>query len=129
MNRVAPAVNLFGLTLQFRGKPEGGYHARGVFRSRGLTATLSTLVPFATGEIEDLLGQLERQYVDFEQPVAWRPRDGRLELTWTLDRLGHAAGRILLRDASGDWVLRAPLVGDQSYLPRMALGLRLVLRS
>jgi hypothetical protein len=122
-------VDLFGLTLQFRGKPEGGYHARGVFRSRGLTATLSSLVPFAAPEIEDLLAQIERQYADFDHPVAWRTRDGRLELGWALDRLGHAAGRITLRDASGDWVLRAPLVGDQSYLPRMALGLRLVLRS
>ncbi|MDF1700514.1 MAG: hypothetical protein P1V36_05080 [Planctomycetota bacterium] len=126
-------VEIFDLGLLIRRKSEGGqlpdaYHARAVFRTRGLTASLTTLVDLTPAEIEDLLQQIETQYGDFRQAVAWRSADGLLDLGWQLDELGHAAGRIRLEDPMGEWRLDAPLVGDQSYLPQMALGLRLLLR-
>lgn len=126
-------VDIFDLSLLIRRNGEPGqvhddYHARAVFRTRGLTASLTTLVDLAVPDLEDLLTQIEAQYGDFRKAVTWRSADGQLDVRWQLDELGHATGRIRLEDPMGEWRLEAPLVGDQSYLPQMALGLRLLLR-
>ena len=126
-------VDIFDLSLLIRRNGEGGtvpddYHARAVFRARGLTASLTTLVDIQPSELEDLLHQIEAQYGDFRQQVQWRSADGQLDVRWQLDELGHASGRIRLEDPMREWRLDAPLEGDQSYLPQMALGLRLLLR-
>ncbi|MDA1193971.1 MAG: hypothetical protein O2894_02195 [Planctomycetota bacterium] len=133
MSHEAVRVDIFDLGLLIRrngsedGEP-GAYHARAVFRARGLTASLTTLVDLGAVALTDLLQQIERQYGDFKQGVAWQSGDGTLDVTWHLDELGHATGRLLLVDPRGEWRLQAPLIGDQSYLPQMALGLRLLLR-
>ncbi len=126
-------VDVFDLSLLIRrngadGEPADGFHARAVFRTRGLTASLTTLVDVSVAEAQDFLEQIETQYADFGAPVDWRTGDGLIDLQWSLDELGHATGRILLEDPTREWRLEAPLVGDQSYLPQMALGLRLLLR-
>ncbi len=126
-------VEIFDLHMLIRRGGDGSpgpspYHARAVLRSRGLRASLTTLVDLDVAGLEDLLQQIEAQYGDFKQPVHWRSGDGQIDIRWQLDELGHATGRIRLDDPMGEWRLDAPLVGDQSYLPQMALGLRLLLR-
>lgn len=126
-------VEVFDLGMLIRRNAEDGlapdaFHARAVFRTRGLTASLTTLVDISAAELGELLRQIELQYGDFRAEVAWRSGDGQIDVRWKLDELGRAAGRIILEDPMGEWRLDAPLVGDQSYLPQMALGLRLLLR-
>ena len=80
----------------------------------------------------DLLTQIERQYHDFTQPVDWMLEvgDKRLSMSWTLDALGHVQdGRLRMADDAAGWTLDGRLSGDQSYLPHIAMGLQLLLRS
>lgn len=107
-----------------------GVRVRAFLRLPGLTAGL-TLWP-EEAELKDLLGQIEGQYHDFKQPVRWEvARDGkRLSLAWTLDALGHVQeGEASLEDGAARWQAAGPLTGDQSYLPRIAMGLQLLLRA
>ena len=119
-------VEIFGLGLLIR-PTEEGFHARAEYRHNGLTASVHSLVALREGELQDLLEQIERQYNDFAVPVRWRSAGGAVELAWDLDALGHARGRLRLEDGHA-WTLDVALVGDQSYLPKMALGLRLLVR-
>ena len=50
-----------------------------------------------------------------------------VDLRWRLDDKGHLKGRMKLDDI-GTWTFETELEADQSYLPKMALGLRLLLR-
>lgn len=126
MSREPVKVDLFGLQLLVRPTDEG-FHARVVYRAAGLTASLSSLVELDEQALRTLLDGIGRQYADFGQPVDWHSPDGSVHVGWTLDALGHARGSVELRDG-GRWSLRATLTGDQSWLPAMALGLRLLLR-
>jgi len=120
-------VELLGLGLTMRGTVVEGFHARGVYRNGGVTLALHGLVEAAAAEIEDLLRQIEQQYGDFSREVAWRTADGRIDIGWQLDDRGHLRGRLRLDDP-GRWRFETALEADQSYLPKMALGLRLLLR-
>ncbi len=120
-------VDLLGLGLLIRGTAADGFRARAVYRSGGLELALQVLVEFAAAELRDLLDQIERQYGDFSRAVRWRAAAGRIEIAWQLDERGHLRGRLRLDDR-GRWCFETDLEADQSYLPKMALGLRLLLR-
>ena len=120
-------VDLLGLGLLVRGTPADGYRARGVYRGRNLELAFSALIDISQPELEDLLKQIERQYSDFSRKVHWHTADGMVDLRWRLDDKGHLSGRMRLDDV-GAWTFVTELEADQSYLPKMALGLRLLLR-
>jgi hypothetical protein len=89
----------------------------------------SAHVRLRPAELGDLLAQIERQYRDFSQRVRWGNAEGTLSLEWRVDPLGHVDGRLHLASPASGWGADAPIRGDQSYLPQIALGLRLRLRS
>ncbi|MDJ0522786.1 MAG: hypothetical protein QNJ90_12025 [Planctomycetota bacterium] len=120
-------IDILGLNLVVRGTPSEGFRARGVFRGHGAELAFAHLVDIETREVEDLLRQIERQYGDFSRKVHWWTEDGMVDLRWTLDERGHLRGRIRLVDAR--WEFETELQADQSYLPKLALGLRLLLRA
>lgn len=122
----APDAEIFALKLYFETPPGPSWRVRTVLRSAGLIG--SAHVNLTREEVGDLLGQIERQYGDFSRPVRWQNAEGSLGLDWNLDPLGHVTGRLRLRSLSSHWSLEAPLKGDQSYLPQLALELRLLLR-
>lgn len=119
-------VEIFGLGLLIRATDDG-FHARAEYRHNGLTASVRSLVSLGRAHLQDLLDQIERQYSDFAVPVRWGSADGAIHVDWQLDPLGHARGRLKLVDNDA-WSLDVALDGDQSYLPKMALGLRLLVR-
>ncbi len=121
-------VDILGLGLLVRGTPGDGYRARGVFRGKNIELTFSALVDITADEMSDLLGQIERQYGDFSRKVHWYTSDGMVDLRWRLDDRGHLTGRMKLDDI-GSWTFETEIEADQSYLPKMALGLRLLLRA
>ena len=126
-------VRIFGLGLLVRREHDDGsgtpeFHARAVYEADGISASLTTLVALQGKHLEDLLQQIEAQYGDFRKQVVWGSVDTLLEVRWQLDELGRATGRVRLEDPARGWRLDASLAGDQSYLPQMALGLRLLLR-
>ena len=87
-------------------------------------------VALGSREVADLLDQVEQQYTNFGQTVAWVGAEraaGTLHLSWSLNSNGHAQGRYTL--SSPTWRIEGDLDGDQSYLPTLALGLRLLLRA
>ena len=125
MSKSEPDLYVFGLALTFeRPPPHEKPVARAVYMGPGLKATMTLTIEDA--EIQDLLEQVERQYADFSQPVRWRQGEGELALQWDMSPIGHASGTVHMK--AYDWTLDAPLRGDQTYLPKMALGLRLLLR-
>jgi hypothetical protein len=80
-------------------------------------------------EIEDLVAQVERQYADFGAPVLWQSRASpTVAASWRLDPKGHLEGRAEVRDRAEGWAATSRIRADQSWLPRVALGLRLLLR-
>jgi len=121
-------VDLLGLTLLIRGTVQDGYRARGVFRGRSVELAFRTLIDLRHAELSDLLRQIESQYSDFSQAVRWSTGDGMVEIGWRLDDRGHLSGNMKLDDL-GSWRFETRLEADQSYLPPMALGLRLLLRA
>mgnify|MGYP001822013369 CR=1 FL=1 len=120
-------VDVLGLGLVVRGTPADGYRARGVFRGKRVELAFSTLIDISHAELDDLLAQIERQYGDFSRKVHWYTSDGMVDLRWRLDDRGHLTGRMKLDDL-GSWTFETEIEADQSYLPKMALGLRLLLR-
>ena len=69
-----------------------------------------------------------RQY-DLTRRVAWETRaTPTLRLLWRIDSSGHVDGKTEMRDRAEGWSVSVRLRGDQSYLPRIALGLRLLAR-
>ena len=121
-------VDILGLGLLVRGTPADGYRARGVYRGRNLELVFGALIDITKAELDDLLAQIERQYGDFSRKVHWLTADGMVDLRWRLDDKGHLTGRMRLDDI-GSWTFETELEADQSYLPKMALGLRLLLRA
>ena len=129
MNGGPQEMQVFNLTLYLEQLEEGRFRARAIHRAPGMTAGI-TFWPERT-DLEELLRAIERQYQDFEQHVTWsfESEERRLELSWGLNSLGHVVdGRADMADGSAGWTSSAPLVGDQSFLPGIAMGLHLVLR-
>jgi hypothetical protein len=121
-------VDVFALTLQVVDREGSRLHVRAMLRGPGLSATVGTVV--GRDELRALLEQLERQYADFKVPVRWETRASpSVHLSWRLDPAGHLDGRAEIRDRSEGWAASVRLRGDQSYLPRVALGLRLLVRT
>ena len=120
-------VDILGLSLVVRGTQADGYRARGVFRGGGAELAFKTLIEISADEMQLLLGQIEHQYGDFSKEVHWSTADGMVDLRWQIDELGHLSGRMRLAD-NARWNFETELEADQSYLPKMALGLRLLLR-
>jgi hypothetical protein len=120
-------ADIFHLGLEILDREGERFLVRAHLRAPGVTAGVGTVL--AKDEIEDLLAQVERQYADFQSPVKWETRASpTIRLSWRLDQRGHVAGRIELQDRAEGWVAAVRIRGDQSYLPRVALGLRLLLR-
>lgn len=120
-------AEIFALTVQLIDREADRYLVRAHLRGPGLSAHVGTVI--TTPEWKDLLGQVERQYADFSTAVRWQNRASpQIRLAWRLDGRGHLEGRVELRDPAEGWIARVEIKGDQSYLPRVALGLRLLLR-
>ncbi len=129
MNGGPQALEVFGLTLSVE-MLEDGIRMRALYKQTAVRGGF-TVWP-SQAQLGELLAQIERQYHDFEQPVDWTldVGDKHLSLAWTLDGLGHVqAGRLRMADAAAGWSLQGRLSGDQSYLPRIAMGLQLLLRA
>lgn len=130
MNGGPQDLEVFNLALHIELHREHDFRARAVFRGPGMTAAL-TIWP-SRDALRNLLEQIERQYHDFSHVVSWRTgsADKSLELGWSLTSLGHVdAGHAALVDRVSRWEAKGTLRGDQSYLPRIAMGLQLLLRS
>ena len=125
-----PPLDLFGvrLTTERVDRHESFAAVRCEIESHRLQAVAR--VAMGPHEATALLEQIERQYADFAQPVAWSTAldSGELEVSWTLNANGHAQGRFALKNRP-HWRVEGELDGDQSYLPKLALGLRLLLRA
>ena len=124
MNGGPQELQIFNLTLYLEALEDHRFRARAIHRAPGMTAGL-TFWP-AREAPEDLLEQIERQYHDFSESVTWiyDGDDRHLELSWSLDQLGHVeAGEAALADQNARWATTAPLIGDQSFLPGIAMGL------
>jgi hypothetical protein len=120
-------VEIFALTLQLVRREDERLHVRASLQAGGLVVGVGTLL--GRDEVHALLDQVERQYGDFKLPVAWETRASpTLRLMWRLDASGHLEGQVEVRDRAEGWAATVRLKGDQSYLPRIALGLRLLLR-
>jgi hypothetical protein len=120
-------ADIFSLGLEILDRERDRYLVRAWLRAPGVTAGVGTVL--SKDELEDLLAQVERQYADLQSPVKWEGRASpSIRLSWRLDQRGHVAGRIELQDRAEGWATVVRIRGDQSYLPRVALGLRLLLR-
>ncbi len=129
MNGGPQALEIFGLTLSVE-KLEDGIRMRTMYKQTAVRGGF-TIWP-TQAQLEELLAQIERQYHDFSEPIDWtlEVAEKRLSLAWTLDALGHVhEGRLRMSDGAAGWALEGRLSGDQSYLPRIAMGLQLILRS
>ncbi len=130
MNGGPQDLEIFNLALRVEPLGKDGYRARVVYRGPGVSGGL-TIWPSEDG-LMNLLQQIERQYHDFNHHVAWRTEtaDKRLELAWSMNTLGQVErGHVVLVDRVSRWELEGELRGDQSYLPRVAMGLQLLLRA
>ncbi len=125
-----PPLSLFGVTLTVESVDREGSFvtARCEVEDHHLRAAARVLINAALAE--SLLQQVERQYTDFGQRVTWSSVEdfGQLDLTWTMNTNGHAQGQFTLQN-NPHWRVEGELDGDQSYLPKVALGLRLMLRA
>lgn len=129
MNGGPQEMQVFNLTLYLEQLEDARFRARAIHRAAGMTAGI-TFWPTREA-LESLLGEIERQYQDFEHVVTWthESENRSLALRWQLNPLGHVEeGEAQIRDGVARWETRAPLVGDQSFLPGIAMGLHLVLR-
>ena len=123
-------LEIFNLALRVEPLGKDGYRARAVYRGPGVSGGI-TIWP-SEDALQNLLQQIERQYHDFEHEVVWNTEtaDKRIELSWSMNQLGHVEqGHALLVDRVSRWKLQGALRGDQSYLPRVAMGLQLLLRA
>jgi hypothetical protein len=130
MNPGQQVLEIFQLEFTLQDVEGEGLRGRALYRTPGLSAGL-TLWPEAS-DLQALLDQIEAQYHDFEKPLDWSMRQGkkRMRLTWGVDALGHIGdGRVALEDEGLAWSVSGRLHGDQSYLPRIAMGLQLLLRA
>ena len=129
MNPGQQVLEIFQLEFTLQDVEGEGLRGRALYRTPGLSAGL-TLWPEAA-DLQALLEQIEAQYHDFEQPLDWTMQQGqkRMRLAWVVDALGHIGeGRVELEDVGLAWSASGRLHGDQSYLPRIAMGLQLLLR-
>ena len=124
-----PPLDLFGvrLTVESVDRKLPGAALRCEVDTHRLTAV--TRIGLTARQAADLLTQVEHQYNDFGRSVSWASDNGASEIgiSWTLNTNGHAQGRFELK--SPYWRVEGELDGDQSYLPKLALGLRLILRA
>ena len=122
-----PTVEIFGCSLEILDREGDRFLVRARLRAPGLAAGSGTVVQRA--ELEDLLAQVERQYADLDGPVSWETEASpTVKVGWRIDGKGHLVGRTELRDRAEGWAATVRIRADQSYLPRVALGLRLLLR-
>jgi hypothetical protein len=129
VSRRSDRIEILGLGLLVLRRPDSeDFSALATYRGEGIEMRLPELLYLLRTEVENLLGQIEGQYADFGRKVHWGTVDGLLHLEWAMDERGRLAGRLVL-DAPGRWRFEGVLAGDQSYLPPMALGLRLLLRA
>jgi hypothetical protein len=120
-------LEVFALAVQVLAREEERFHVRANLQSSGLVAAVLTYL--GRDEAGDLLQQIERQYADFQAEVRWSTREApTMSVAWRLDPLGHLEGEARVQDDSEGWSATVRIRGDQSYLPRVALGLRLLLR-
>ena len=124
-----PALDLFGVRLIVESvdAEDPVASVRCEIETHRLQAV--TRLEVGVRQAEDRLNQVERQYTDFNHAISWVSNSGpsELDLTWTLNANGHAQGHFALE--SPHWRAEGALDGDQSYLPKLALGLRLLLRA
>lgn len=125
-----PPLDLFGVLLTVESIDRRAAPPVAVLRCEVVADRLKAAGPvrMSDADTSSLLQQVEQQYADFTRSVAWSTSEDqdRLEVAWNLNGNGHAEGRYELRSAG--WRIEATLDGDQSYLPKLALGLRLLLR-
>jgi hypothetical protein len=122
-----PRAEIFSLALEIVDRVEDRFLVRAHLRAPGVTAGVGTVL--SRDEMEALLTQVERQYQDFHAAVKWESRASpSVRVSWRLDHRGHVIGRVELQDRAEGWVAAVRIRGDQSYLPRVALGLRLLVR-
>ena len=126
MSSGRPEINLFGLVLRFDVCRDDLVYVSGAYGRGGVHALVTLYL--RSEDLQALLEQIERQYQDFGEPVRWKAGVGEsyVAYDWRLDQRGHASGRFEL--CGGRWTLAGDVDGDQSYLPQIALGLRLMLR-
>ena len=125
--RAARRVDVFALGLQVLSREEDRYQVRATLQGAGLKAAVATWI--GRDEADDLLVQVERQHDDLTRRVAWETRaTPTIRLQWRMDGSGHVDGKAEMRDRAEGWSVAVRLKGDQSYLPRIALGLRLLAR-
>ncbi len=130
MNPGEQILEIFQLEFTLQDVEGEGLRGRALYRTPGLSAGL-TLWP-TPEDLQALLDQIEAQYHDFEKPLDWTMHQGqkRMRLNWVVDALGHIGdGRVELEDTGLLWSASGRLHGDQSYLPRIAMGLQLLLRT
>jgi hypothetical protein len=125
--RAARRLDVFALRLEVLALEDDRFPVRATLQGAGLQATVATWI--GRDEADDLLVQVERQHDDLTRRVAWETRaTPTIRLQWRMDGSGHVDGKAEMRDRAEGWSVSVRLKGDQSYLPRIALGLRLLSR-
>jgi hypothetical protein len=125
--RVGRRLDVFALRLEVLAREEDRFQVRATLQAAGLQAAVVTWI--GREEVDDLLVQIERQHDELARPVAWETRaTPTLRVLWRMDASGHVDGKAEMRDRAEGWSVSVRLKGDQSYLPRIALGLRLLAR-
>jgi hypothetical protein len=120
-------LDIFALRVHVLAREEDRFQVRATLQAAGLQAAVATWI--GRDEIDDLLVQVERQHDDLTRRLAWETRaTPTLRLLWRMDASGHVDGKVEMRDRAEGWSVSVRLKGDQSYLPRIALGLRLLAR-
>lgn len=127
MSPSRPRVEIFGCVLEVLDREGDRFLVRARLKAPGLAGGAGTVVH--RQELEDLLDQVERQYADLDGVVSWETgASPTVRVGWRIDKRGHLVGRAELRDRAEGWAATVRIRADQSYLPRVALGLRLLLR-
>ncbi len=121
------SLDIFALRIHSTARDDDRIQVRATLQAAGLQAAVDTWI--GRDEIDDLLVQIERQHEDLKRPLAWATRaTPTLRVQWRIDASGHVDGKAEMRDRAEGWSVSVRLRGDQSYLPRIAIGLRLLAR-